>query len=238
MRNAVGGVTGLRPRYQNMALGEKPARDWHFRTPRMTLAEHARIAVKIKPLPSQVACSLRKCAERQIGLAGLQPVFELSRIERHRAHADMRRDRRQARDQRRKEADHSDVGQQQAEPPIRIAPDRIRSRSSEGRPQRREGRGSRSAISSALAVGCMAWPLRTNSGSENCARSCRSILLIEGWVVSITSAVRVMLRSLQQHVENPQLAQAQFRVCLFVHIHHSLSAWLWSSPDATAWVND
>jgi hypothetical protein len=44
---------------------------------------------------------------------------------------------------------------------------------------------SRSAMSRALAVGCIAWPLRTNSGSENCTRRCRSILLMAGCVVSI-----------------------------------------------------
>ena len=32
MRNAVGGVTGLRPRYQNMALGQEAGENWHFRT--------------------------------------------------------------------------------------------------------------------------------------------------------------------------------------------------------------
>ena len=54
---------------------------------------------------------------------------------------------------------------------------------------------SRSATSSALAVGCIALPLRTNSGSENCPRKRCSILLIAGCVVSIACAVRVMLRS-------------------------------------------
>ena len=85
----------------------------------MALAEHARIAVKVKSLPTQVACGFRKRAKREIGLAGFEPVFELSRVKRYGAHTNIRRDRRQPRDQRRKEMDHSDVGQEQVEPPIR-----------------------------------------------------------------------------------------------------------------------
>jgi hypothetical protein len=45
-------------------------------------------------------------------------VLELPRIQRHRAHADIWRNHRKPRDQGRKESDHADVGQEQAEQAI------------------------------------------------------------------------------------------------------------------------
>ena len=113
------GVSGLRSRHQNMALGEKPCRRLAFSCARMALAEHAGIAVEIKPLPPQIAGGLRKRAKRQIGLPGLEPELELSRVQRNRAHADVRRDGRDARNQGRQKPDHTDIRQQQAEAPIR-----------------------------------------------------------------------------------------------------------------------
>lgn len=84
----------------------------------MTPAEHAGIAVEIHALSPQRAGSLRKYTERQIRLAALEPGLELPRIQRHRAHADIRRDIGHARDQGRQEPDHADIGQEQAEQPI------------------------------------------------------------------------------------------------------------------------
>jgi hypothetical protein len=60
-------------------------------------------------LNPQIARSLRKGAKRQIRFAGLEPVLELARVQRHRARAHIRRKRGYARDQRRQETKESSI---------------------------------------------------------------------------------------------------------------------------------
>jgi hypothetical protein len=194
--------------------------DWHLRARGVALAEHAGIAVEIKPLPPQMVGGLRKCAERQIRLPALEPVFELSRIQRHRAHADIRRNRRNARDQRRQKPDHADIRQQQAEHPVRTGGIEFGRRGTQaiGGGEKntqpigdveRLGRGlHRLAVTHEQRIG----KLRAQAPEHLADRRLRRLHRLSGAGDTALS---------QQCIENAQLAQAQFRICLLIHIHHS-----------------
>ena len=115
---AMRSMAGFRCRDQDMALIEKAVAGLRFHQPRMPLSHHAQITVRKQPLPPQIPGGLRECAQRQIRLARFKLQFELPGIQRHRPHADIRCNRRNACDQRRQKPDHADVGQQQTEHPI------------------------------------------------------------------------------------------------------------------------
>ena len=200
--------------------GEKADARLGFRCTRVAFAKHAGITVEIQALPPQMAGGGRERAERQIGLAGFEPVLELPRIQRHRAHADARRDRRNARDQGRQKPDHSDIGQKQAERTIRT---------------------------SGIELGCRA--PQAVGGSEKNAQPIGDVeglgRRLHGLAVAHEQRIRKLRAQVPEHladgrlrrlhrlrrpgdasqlkqgIENAQLAQAQLRICLLIHIHHS-----------------